>query len=543
MAIPQSLYWFLKERSLAAKPGKIGPPVFQIKILQYISLIFLSSALVWMVIVHMSIPVLPYEDAFITFRYVQNFLEGKGIVYNQGQKVFGSTTPLYFFWLSFLKFFFSEWSIPQLAVRFNFIHFGSAGVVLYFLLKKYSGNLPVALLGTLSFLMNPILLYVSGGGMESFLFVTMLLLVLLSMACKKPIWTGIFCGLSVLTRPEGLLILPLAIIRFRHRPGELAEILLFFSVMFLPWVIFAWLYFGTPIPLSLIAKTKPLYPLPMGNALGKINEWMTAWMVGFIPKRLKILTTITAWGLLSLSSLGALFAFRDTGRSVRPGILLFWLFILSYGIGNPLFFSWYWPNVYTFALITLVSGFYFWGLFWSVSSRRLGWMVWSIGGLWLIYATLMPNLKPILDKKTGIGATTMIIISDASRWRILAYEQAAKVLNRVTLPTDTVAASEVGALGFFYKGFIYDACGLISPEALPYLPVPPDQRLGSNIGAISTDFTKSVNPDWVVTMPYFSLKSLALSEWFNTHFELYEKIPLPFPLWGDSFVYIYKKRA
>src|SRR4030042_4093279 len=35
------------------------------------------------------------DDAYITFRYAQNLLQGDGLVYNPGQMVLGTTTPVY----------------------------------------------------------------------------------------------------------------------------------------------------------------------------------------------------------------------------------------------------------------------------------------------------------------------------------------------------------------------------------------------------------------------------------------------------------------
>jgi hypothetical protein len=35
------------------------------------------------------------DDAFITFRYAQNLIAGNGLVYNPGEWVLGTTTPLY----------------------------------------------------------------------------------------------------------------------------------------------------------------------------------------------------------------------------------------------------------------------------------------------------------------------------------------------------------------------------------------------------------------------------------------------------------------
>ena len=36
-----------------------------------------------------------YEDSFITFRYAHQIVEGNGFVYNPGERVYGTTTPLF----------------------------------------------------------------------------------------------------------------------------------------------------------------------------------------------------------------------------------------------------------------------------------------------------------------------------------------------------------------------------------------------------------------------------------------------------------------
>ena len=45
------------------------------------------------------------EDAFIFFRYVDNFVNGHGLVFNIGERVEGFTAPLWVFLLSFLRIF------------------------------------------------------------------------------------------------------------------------------------------------------------------------------------------------------------------------------------------------------------------------------------------------------------------------------------------------------------------------------------------------------------------------------------------------------
>ena len=40
------------------------------------------------------------DDAYITFRYAQNLIAGEGLVYNPGEAVLGTTTPVYAFLLA-----------------------------------------------------------------------------------------------------------------------------------------------------------------------------------------------------------------------------------------------------------------------------------------------------------------------------------------------------------------------------------------------------------------------------------------------------------
>src|ERR1041385_7428484 len=46
---------------------------------------------------------LTLEDSFITFRYAENIAAGNGFVYNTGEKVLGTTTPLWTLILAGMK--------------------------------------------------------------------------------------------------------------------------------------------------------------------------------------------------------------------------------------------------------------------------------------------------------------------------------------------------------------------------------------------------------------------------------------------------------
>ena len=63
----------------------------------------------------------PVDDAYITFRYARNLAQGLGFVYNPGDHVLGTTTPLYTIVLSALYTLLPRADIAWLAVVINAI--------------------------------------------------------------------------------------------------------------------------------------------------------------------------------------------------------------------------------------------------------------------------------------------------------------------------------------------------------------------------------------------------------------------------------------
>ena len=72
-------------------------------------------------------------------------------------------------------------------------------------------------------------------------------------------------------------------------------------------------------------------------------------------------------------------------------------------------------------------------------------------------------------------------------------------------PTCTVVSSEVGGLGYAFKGRVYDAFGLGDPDAARFHPLKvPEERRGYWVGAIPPEYVRYRDPDYVVSMPLFS---------------------------------------
>lgn len=510
----------------------------------FIALPILIAAIAWSSYVHWTAPVIPYDDAYITYRYVDNLTSGEGLVYNTGQRVFGSSTPLYLLILVVLKMVFSSVPIPELAVRFNLISYACSGIAVYLLLRRFTARPWFAALAAAAIMLEPELLATSLGGMESFLFLGLLLMAVLAGVSKRPLALGVLTGLTCLTRPEGMLLIPIIIaIQFRSKKDLLlsAAALL---VTVLPWVLFAWMYYGSPIPLSLVAKSKPLYPLLPGTALShyiyRSEEWFFAGFLGGLHQLRSLLMLNT----LLIATVASLVYEPYRKRNAWIPGMLFWGYMLLYGVGNPLIFDWYWPLVLLSGGLVLLTGLPASGY---LLERLLKRNERPALARWAVPASFILGLGIIAFVCLGgygrSKSPTSIITDDPVRIRIFAYRKAAEKLNAIASPDETIATPEIGTLGFYSKSRILDSCGLVSPEALEFIPVPKEQRVNRTAGAISTDFVMHTKPDYVVTMPFFALRSLLPSKWFASNYDLIDEIPLQKTCWGSKEVLIFKKKA
>jgi len=74
---------------------------------------------------------LTLEDALITYRYAQNLAEGNGFVFNIGERVLGTTTPLWALLLGFAGWLFGPDRIPIVSNVFMFAASLCAGLFTY----------------------------------------------------------------------------------------------------------------------------------------------------------------------------------------------------------------------------------------------------------------------------------------------------------------------------------------------------------------------------------------------------------------------------
>ncbi|MEA4906292.1 MAG: hypothetical protein VB089_01655 [Anaerolineaceae bacterium] len=224
----------------------------------------------------LSITQLTFEDAFITFRYAAQLAGGAGFVYNPGEYVSGTTTPL-------LTLLLAAWirlagsqdiilaarliGLAAYAVTF-------AGTLLALRAAGVGTAQQLTAVGLLA--LTPRLWNMDTGGMETPLVLAGMAAAWYALLRGKEIASGVLLGLLLWVRLDTavwVLVLAAAAARIDLKKG--LRLALSAGVVILPWVIFAWGYFGSPIPHTIYAKwvnyamhdANPLWQ-PLPNLLG-----------------------------------------------------------------------------------------------------------------------------------------------------------------------------------------------------------------------------------------------------------------------------------
>ncbi len=146
------------------------------------------------------------DDAFISFRYAQNFINGHGLVYNIGERVEGYTN---FLWVIILALVKNLFGLDFLLVSRILGVASGAGlfVLLYLLLKKhFSDNLLVRYAGMAALmLLNLSIAYWSIASLETAAFSFMVLAAIVA-EYYRPRLTPALLIVASLLRPEGVLV-------------------------------------------------------------------------------------------------------------------------------------------------------------------------------------------------------------------------------------------------------------------------------------------------------------------------------------------------
>lgn len=470
------------------------------------------------------------DDAYITFRYSQNFLSGNGLVYNPGEAVLGTTTPLYALLISLIALFFrgSLAPYPQLALGINAFADGFTCLLLMKLARRL-GFPRAGTIGALLWALSPMSVTFAIGGMETSFTILLLMGSLYMYSIHRPVATALLAAFSLLSRPDTLIaILPLIVargissIRNRSRLISLVEVLAF-GVPLLIWGLIGYQFYGSPIPQSVSAKTVA-YNLPNDAALIRLlQHYATPFQGNLVLGRFYI-----AFGLLLFPAL-SIFGWRQVLKEngyLWPLALYPLVYFLIFSIANPLIFRWYLVPPLPLYILGIVVG-----LATLAKGLRQPLILSGFSLIFLVFTINAWTLK--LDHGPARPAPEMAYIKLEE-----LYIQAVSDLKPNIKKGETIAAGDIGAIGYYSQVPILDMVGLISPQTSEYFPLPEDKYVINY--AIPAQLVLDFKPDYLIMLEVYGRRTLLLDPTFQRTYALYEEYPTS--IYGSHAMLVFEHR-
>ncbi|HHW85365.1 MAG TPA: hypothetical protein GX400_04055 [Chloroflexi bacterium] len=401
------------------------------------------------------------DDAFITFRYARNLAEGAGFVFNLGERVLGTTTPL--FTILIAGFYQLRLEPTWMALLTTSLADAGTSILIFLIVHRLSRNLIAGWIGASLYSFSTGSITFSGGGMETGLFVFLTMLSVYLFIQRQSLLAATSAALATLTRPEGAMVLLvmgcLYLFRFHRIPWGMIGVSLSLGI---PWVLFATFYFGSPFPQSMIAK-ESTYAFPPLTALKSLLGYLVVYT---LPTASTDQTRLVKYGVVilitALSSMVAVIYRRQSVIRKQDAPAILWCipatYLAAYAVANPPVWEWYALPVVPFAIIFLVMGVTEGGRV-LTSRRRRGEAIVSSGLVLLLVATFV----------LGVLNTRHVLSADIRSGRELVYIAIAQRIAPIARPGDSLATPEIGTLGYYLpKVTILDTQGLVSPSAVPH---------------------------------------------------------------------------
>ncbi|MFX0145772.1 MAG: hypothetical protein ACFE9C_17035 [Candidatus Hodarchaeota archaeon] len=387
-----------------------------------------------------------YEDAFITFRYAQQIAEGNGFVYNPGERVYGTTTPLFTLLLA-------GWLVipgAEVVAGARWIGLVSSIGTLFLLLvtlrrmrtTQLQQLLVIGLIGLSSKFWVK-----DTGGMETPLVIFLMAASWYAYANRRLSWAGVLCCLLLWTRVD-LILWPVALCITEIFSNGTSGLKIAWPtiLVYLPWVIFAWLYFNSPIPHTITAKWVAYTQSnqdPYLSHLFVLVKWLNP--VHF-PDQLELAGIIIAFSVVGVAVWQTSRIYRQKQLVVLP--MFVFLEVIRIVLSRATIFSRYFTPAFWAVLILLGLGL---GSF--VIKVRLGRKLLWFSGLVALIIFLV------------LGFQAAERVRDAQIYRHDgALKPAGLWLRQNSDPTARVQLEPLGYIGYYAKRIMIDEVGLVTPQ-------------------------------------------------------------------------------
>lgn len=361
------------------------------------------------------------EDAHISFQFAKQISRGNGFVFNSGETIYGTTTPL-------LAILLAAWLLVSSNIVLGAKLIGIVSVVgglwfLYFAMPYRKA----AIIATSILAVSLKLISEEMAGMETPLLFLFMAGAYWGYTKDRPYFSGIMCGLLLWTRIDSIVFVGALFLSFLFfgTLGRLWTSTVRFTIgtlVYIPWLIFAWAYFGSPIPYTITAKSVAygLTPLPIAVHFLRMIEYiswpvflLTIVSVLYVGKRNLFLAVFFTANALVLAKSGATFFDRYFYSITVISIIM--CSLMAAGVKG-----WFWKAVIILALVYGSS-----------------------------------NWQAYVEHPKYIQSMRNEVLQDIGLW-----------LNENTPEGSTILLEPLGYIGYYADRVMLDEVGLVTPRVV-----------------------------------------------------------------------------
>jgi hypothetical protein len=264
--------------------------------------------------------------------------------------------------------------------------------------------------------------------------------------------------------------------------------------VYLPWVLFAWAYYGSPVPNTILAKAAGYgywwarHSDPVTWLLGGgYNLWTSLLpplgpaFAGNGTNYVRLFDPGAISGAMMLAIVaGVVAACRKGSRELRLMYAFFWVYVLYYAYGVPMFFGWYGAPLSALAILLAAHGIGVLLARWPSAAMRIETAV-AVAYLAII-AGILPltfhgerNIQRLVEERVRIAI--------------------GKYLHEHSPPNATAGGEPLGYIGYYSRRAYYDYPGLASRRVVDFLRAAPQRGLTPMLEHFAPDYIVLRDPE------------------------------------------------
>lgn len=283
------------------------------------------------------------EDALITWRYAEHLAQGAGFTFNPGERVLGTTTPMFAAILGAAAMVTGTKLLPVVAVTLTIACGAATGWFVYRGLRSAGLSHVVSLVAAATLMLHADFVWSTVGGMETPLVLLLMSVSLFASVSGRYYVAAMACAVLPFVRPDSMIWVLLVVVHAAWygttkmvRPAIAGVLLAAAGAALLT------AYFGSPVPHSVTAK-RAVGPSVGALTWYSVQQWFT-WIVGAsainpLGGRIERVAIVPWLAVVVLG--GALVLRRSTARRLWPLVAFPPALAVAFLVSGAPHFLWY----------------------------------------------------------------------------------------------------------------------------------------------------------------------------------------------------------